>query len=54
MIELRYGIGGDDPSTLEDVASVLGVSREQVRRLEREALARLSVEREIRALGEAV
>lgn len=41
VVRLRYGIGEDQPRTMEDVGSALGISRDQVRRLERLALGRL-------------
>lgn len=37
----RYGLNGYDPYTLEEVASVMGVTRERVRQIQMEALRRL-------------
>lgn len=42
VLELRYGIGGRDPQYLDDVGSVLGVTRERVRQLEHRALQQLA------------
>jgi RNA polymerase primary sigma factor len=53
VIELRYGLDGDELSTLAQVAKALGVTRERVRQMEEEALARLAEERELQALHEA-
>ena len=39
--DLRYGLSGDKPRTLEEVAQRLGVSRERVRQLEACALREL-------------
>lgn len=42
VLELRYGIGGREPQYLDDVGSVLGVTRERVRQLEHRALQQLA------------
>jgi RNA polymerase primary sigma factor len=42
IVRLRYGIGGDVPRTANDVGDELGIGRDQVRKLERIALRRLS------------
>ncbi len=41
ILELRYGVTGKEPMTLEAVGKKLRVSRERVRQLEERALARL-------------
>jgi RNA polymerase nonessential primary-like sigma factor len=41
VIERRYGIGGLDAATLEEVAGALGVTRERVRQIQAEALEKL-------------
>ena len=41
VIQLRFGLSDDQPRTIEEVAKRMGVSREEVRRLERGALAQL-------------
>lgn len=41
VLELRYGLGGGAPRTLEDVAARLHVSRERVRQLEAKGMAQL-------------
>ena len=50
VLELRYGIDGDDPRTLEGVAGELGLSRERVRTIEAAALRELSARPELDAL----
>ncbi len=41
VIELRYGIGADRSCTLQEIGERLGISREQVRRIELQAMKRL-------------
>ncbi|MBA3717154.1 MAG: hypothetical protein H0W87_02850 [Actinobacteria bacterium] len=53
VLELRYGIGHDEPQTLTAVARRLGLSPERVRRIESEALDQLAVRREVDALRNA-
>ncbi|CAG0932588.1 RNA polymerase sigma factor SigB [Thermoflexales bacterium] len=48
VVRLRYGLNGDQPHTLEDIAQKLSLSRERVRQIEREAFARLRVSVEVR------
>jgi RNA polymerase primary sigma factor len=51
VIELRFGIGGNEPLPLREVARVMGLSAEGVRKLERRALRTLAEERELQALA---
>src|SRR3954464_1606538 len=54
VIKLRYGLDGDeDPKSLEMIGRELGLTRERVRQIERQALERLAREREIAALAPA-
>ena len=41
IIEERFGLGGKEPKTLNDVGEKLGISRERVRQLEQRALKKL-------------
>ncbi len=41
VIEARFGLSDDQPRTLNDIGRELGVSRERVRQIERQALAQL-------------
>jgi RNA polymerase primary sigma factor len=54
VIKRRYGLDGDpDPKSLEQIGRELGITRERVRQIERQALERLAGQREIAALSAA-
>ncbi len=53
VIELRFGLAGDDPVSLQAVGDALGLTRERVRQIERIALERLSRNRELVDLRDA-
>jgi len=54
VIKLRYGLDGDkDPMSLEMIGREMGITRERVRQIETQALARLAGQREIAALSSA-
>lgn len=48
IVQLRYGLNGDRPHTLESIARKLNLSRERVRQIERDAFARLRSSTEVR------
>ncbi len=41
IIELRFGLGTEEPMTLEDIGQHVGITRERVRQIEGETLARI-------------
>jgi RNA polymerase primary sigma factor len=53
VIELRYGLTGQDPLTLEEVGRCLGVTRERVRQIENTTLKKLKQLPETQRLREA-
>jgi RNA polymerase primary sigma factor len=53
VVRLRYGINGDDPTPLREAGRRLGISSEEVRRIERRALTELAESRELEALRPA-
>jgi RNA polymerase primary sigma factor len=54
ILELRYGLYGTEPMTLEEVGKALGVTRERVRQMELKTLRRLEAFRVARALRETL
>jgi RNA polymerase primary sigma factor len=54
ILELRYGLTGEDPMTLEQVGKALGVTRERVRQMELKTLRRLESFRVARALRDSL
>ena len=53
VVELRFGLGGREPASIETVAREVGVARERVRSIEQGALEKLSRNRELAELREA-
>jgi len=52
VLSLRYGLGGVEAKTLEDVGLRLGLSRERIRQIERDSLRQLATVREMQAVVE--
>ena len=46
VLELRYGLAGDEPLTLEDVGRHFGVTRERIRQIESRTLMKLKAFRD--------
>jgi RNA polymerase primary sigma factor len=51
VLELRYGLRGEEPHTLAHIGRRLGITRERVRQIEIESLSRLASLREIEAVA---
>ena len=50
VLELRYGLSGEDPRTLEEVGDTFGLTRERIRQIEAKTLAKLKSFREVHGL----
>jgi RNA polymerase primary sigma factor len=53
LIQVRFGLGSDDPAGVEEARRRLGLTRNEAARLERQALRRLARKPRVRALHEA-
>jgi RNA polymerase primary sigma factor len=42
ILRLRFGLGSEEPMTLKDIGKRIGLTRERVRQIEKEALAKLN------------
>jgi RNA polymerase primary sigma factor len=50
VVTMRYGLGGTEPKTLEEIGRQLGLTRERVRQIEIDSLRRLALQREMQAV----
>ena len=53
VVELRFGLAGEEPTPLRETGRRLGISAERVRQIEEDALERLAESGELAALREA-
>jgi RNA polymerase primary sigma factor len=53
VIQLRFGLAGEEPRTLRQAGSELGITAERARQLEEQGLRRLARTAELEGLGEA-
>src|SRR3989442_12047135 len=54
VLELRYGIGGEHPRTLEEVGRTFNVTRERIRQIESQSLKKLQNLREVQNLSDDI
>jgi RNA polymerase primary sigma factor len=54
VIEMRFGLNGDQPRTLEEVGRAFGVTRERIRQIENNTLKKLESLPEAQGLKECV
>jgi RNA polymerase primary sigma factor len=52
VLELRFGLTGDQPRTLEEVGREFGVTRERIRQIENNTLRKLKALPETQRLSE--
>ena len=52
IIQLRYGLTGENPLTLEETGKYLGITRERVRQIQEKAIWKLRTMRELKELRE--
>ncbi|MDH3225737.1 MAG: RNA polymerase sigma factor RpoD [Thermoleophilia bacterium] len=50
VLELRFGLGGEEPRTLEEIGRRFGVTRERIRQIESKTLAKLKSYRDSQGL----
>jgi RNA polymerase primary sigma factor len=50
VLELRYGLDGEEPRTLDEVGEIFKVTRERIRQIEKRCLQKLSESSELRDL----
>ena len=48
VLALRYGLGGDRPKTLEECGTLLNLSRERIRRMEKDSLDKLKGDKKLK------
>jgi RNA polymerase primary sigma factor len=53
VLELRFGLHGKNPCTLEEVGRTLNVTRERIRQIENQGLSKLSTLADAAALRDA-
>ncbi len=52
MLELRYGLDGQHPRTLDEVGRTFNVTRERVRQIENQSLKKLQASPSRRSFGD--
>jgi RNA polymerase primary sigma factor len=50
VLELRYGLNGEEPHTLDEIGRMLDVTRERIRQIEKHSLSKLATFEEAQAL----
>ncbi|MCK5672919.1 MAG: sigma-70 family RNA polymerase sigma factor [Spirochaetales bacterium] len=54
IIKLRYGLSGECPLTLEEIGSLMGITRERVRQIQNNCISKLRTFKEIKELEEMI
>ncbi|MCK5154291.1 MAG: sigma-70 family RNA polymerase sigma factor, partial [Spirochaetales bacterium] len=50
IIQLRYGLSGECPQTLEEIGYIMGITRERVRQIQNKSISKLRSFKEIKEL----
>ena len=50
VLELRYGLDGREPATLDEIGAIFSVTRERIRQIEKNSMGKLSVLTEMKNL----
>jgi RNA polymerase primary sigma factor len=50
VLELRYGLDGEHPRTLDEIGAIFNVTRERIRQIENRSLKRLGASSAIKEL----
>ena len=50
MLELRYGLDGREPATLDEIGVIFSVTREPIRQIEKNSMGKLSALAEMKNL----
>ena len=53
VLALRYGLGGEEPQTVDKVAKIFGITRERTRQVEEAAIRKLSTLADAQGLRDA-
>jgi RNA polymerase primary sigma factor len=53
ILELRYGLGGEHPRTLDEIGRMFNITRERIRQIENHSLAKLQHLRETQGLRDS-
>jgi RNA polymerase primary sigma factor len=51
VLTMRYGLGGTEPRTLEEIGRRLGLTRERVRQIELDSIRRLALQHEMQSVA---
>jgi RNA polymerase primary sigma factor len=50
VLELRYGLDGREPATLDEIGAVFSVTRERIRQIEKKSIGKLTAFTELKSL----
>jgi DNA-directed RNA polymerase sigma subunit (sigma70/sigma32) len=53
VLELRYGLDGREPATLDEIGVIFSLSRERIRQIEKSSMGKLSALTEMKNVCDA-